>query len=532
MSDLRIETAEIADATVRELSGRRAINSAIWFCMALFWVAYGLCVAGFLAVSSVGDPRTLYHAIAGGAVNVETNASQVSGIAIFAVVVVALAGLAIRKWSLVKSRSVWPWWYAASGLLVAIPLGLVFSLATPIAYVRDYAAYLRLAQSLYSTGDYSDISEGNFTGVADTLAWRPPGMALLYGLPIHLGIPPQLSVWLVNSVIALTIFFFVKRSLRGGQEKGPATLVAFAGLIVCLTTLPFFLLPIAHPPAVAILVLLLLLVPTQGRLLAHLDLFRWLLAGFLIGASALFRPNLVLLVGVLAAAVLLAQAQFCGHRFIRKSAAAVLLCLLGAAIAIGPWTARNWVTFHRFVPISTNGGMVFYSANGSPKASEQGKYVQALAIQLFKDVPNEVDRDHEGLKRGLANIAAHPAAFVESFAYRVPRLLTNPLFPIGYIRDQAPGAPATPMLPLLEAATIIAFWCLWGLMFVHWRAIRARILDTDRIAWPHVSLLVTFFISLLFENSATFQQSFLPFLLFIWFDARKLALPMGVVLKR
>jgi len=329
-------------------------------------------------------------------------------------------------------------------------------LAIPIEYVRDYAAYLKLAQNLYSSGDYSDVSDGNESDAPDVLAWRPPGVALLYGLPIAMGVPVQISVWLINSVIAMSVFFFAKWFLNFREAQASIGTIVVSALVILLSTCLLFPLPISHFPAIAILCLLLMLVPTQSELTARQNTSRWLLAGLLIGLSALFRPNLVIEGGVVAAVILIANQA--GRTRHLKSGAAVFACALGIAIAIGPWTIRNWVVLHRFVPISTNGGMVFYSSNGSPVAAEQGHYVRALAVQLYKDVPNEVDRDREGWRRGLANIVSHPASFIKSFQYRVPRLLANPLFPIGYVREQALNQSWIWIFPLLEAATLFGFW--------------------------------------------------------------------------
>jgi hypothetical protein len=521
----RISPAEIAGESRQRHPRVRMLRTALWIFLVLLWVAYGISVSSALLLNSLSDPRKFYNYITGHVTDptvpvVEANSMHMSHISIAALAIVAIAFVVLRPWRRAKARQLWPSWYAGLGLLAAIPLGLALSLVTPIEYVRDYAVYLKLAQTLYSTGDYSDFSEGNFVDPADTLAWRPPGTSLLYGLPIWTGVPAQLSVWIINALIALIVLFFVRSSLEARQARAPIGTVVIAGIVVCFTTLPFMLLPISHFPVIASLAVLLLLVPTESRHLSRLSLFRWLLAGFLIGASALFRPNFILEAAILAGAILVAGRSFGGLRNgHQRSAAAILVCALGVAIVLGPWTVRNWFTLHRFVPISTNGGMVFYSANGSAKSNEQGHYISRLAVQLYNDVPDEVDRDHEGWKRGLKNIAGHPLSFAESFLYRVPRLLANPLNSVNYIREQARDRSWIWTLYIAETATLIAFWWLWFLMYIHRKSIRSGVFSAERLPWPQVSLLVVVFVSLLFENSPTFQLSFLPFILFIWFEA-------------
>lgn len=500
----------------------RVLRKSVWFGLILFWVAYGVSAASFLVVNIFTDPRTLYNMVVRNAVEPATQVvaansmhAEKTTIILFFVAVITWLAVGLRRRT--KSTKVYPLWYGAFGLLLAIPTGFLLSLAIPVEYVRDYAAYLRLAQNLYSTGDYSEVSDGNLTGVPDVLAWRPPGVALLYGLPIALGVPIQMSVWIIDSAITLVVFFFAKLSLTVYGPQGSAGTVAMLGLILFLSTSLLFLLPISHFPSIAVLCCLLLLVPTRSELISLASPPKWILAGFLIGLSALFRPNLVLEGGIVAASILIAHQS--GRINFAKPLAAIFACALGMAVAIGPWSFRNWTVLHRFVPISTNGGMVFYPANGSPVASEQGHFVHALAVQLYRDVPGEVDRDKEGWRRGFANIAAHPASFIKSFQYRIPRLLANPLFPINYIREQAQSKSWIWIFPLFEAATLLGFWWLWLTMFRCRDSIRARVMDTQRVPWPQFSLLTSAGISLLFENSPTFQLSFLPFVLFILFEA-------------
>lgn len=503
----------------------RLLRESVWLGLVLLWAAYGVSVASFLAVNIFTNPRALYNAIVRKTVEpaakvAEANSMHVDRASIALFFVAVIAYLAFRFWRGKKASRTYPLWYGAVGLLLAIPLGLLFSLAIPVEYVRDYAAYMGLGQHLYSTGDYSDVSEGNEHDPPDVFAWRPPGVPLLYGLPVAMGVPVQLAVWAINSVIAVIVFFFAKWSLKSREAEGSIATIVTSALVTLLSTSLLFLLPVSHFPAIALLCLVLMLVPTKFELIAQNTKSKWMVAGLLIGLSALFRPNLILEAGILAAVVLIANQV--GKTSQLKTGAAVFACALGVAIAIGPWTTRNWLVLHRFVPISTNGGMVFYSANGSPDPTEQGHYVRELAQQLYRDVPNEVDRDREGWRRGWANIASHPVSFLKSFQYRIPRLLANPLFLVSYIREQARSQSWIWTFPPFEAATLFGFWWIWLRMLSNQRSIRAQVMDPQRVPWPQFSLLTIACISLLFENSPTFQLSFLPFVLFMLFETSAL----------
>jgi hypothetical protein len=492
----------------------------LWFLLVSFWAAWGISVAAFVFIP---NPRRLYNYLIGRIADTgtpsEINNPQVSKYALAILLLTAIIYFSRRWWQRTAPQPTYPIWYGGYGLLVAIPLGLAFSLATPIEYILDYRAYLNLAKSLYDTGSYLDTSEGNFENPPDVVAWRPPGVSLLYGLPIYFGVPAQLAVWLVNTAIALTVFFCIKR-IPGSSARGPIFLIAISGALIVLITLPFLLLPIAHLPVVATLLVVLLLVSTDSLVLVGMSWLRWFVAGALIGVSALFRTNLITELVIFIGVILLVWWRSDGARWRTAPLAALLACVLGTTIAIAPWTVRNWFTLHRFVLVSTYGGMVFYSSNGSPVPWEQGHYSARLAIDLYKSIPDEVDREREGWRRGWSNITAHPISFAESFAYRIPRTLANPVFPISYIRDQARNQRWVWVLVASEAATLIGFWWLWLVVLSRWRTIRARIFDPKQVPWPQVSLLVTVLAALVFNNIGTFQLSFLPFVLFICFDAR------------
>jgi 4-amino-4-deoxy-L-arabinose transferase-like glycosyltransferase len=83
----------------------------------------------------------------------------------------------------------------------------------------------------------------------------------------------------------------------------------------------------------------------------------WALTGALLGLSVLARPTAqLLIVGVAAVSVL-------AWRSVRRSSRRgrfLLVAVLAFALVLAPWTLRNQRAFHRFVPVATGAGIVFW----------------------------------------------------------------------------------------------------------------------------------------------------------------------------
>jgi len=125
---------------------------------------------------------------------------------------------------------------------------------------------------------------------------------------------------------------------------------------------------------------------------------RWLLPGLLFGALSLVRPE-YLGVTVLAALVV-ALRPSCRFRpdsdekrqlgwRVRAvgGARAAAVLLAGAALVIAPWTVRNAVALHRFVPVSTGGGQVLFAGTYLPSDGDPekvGEEVVARNPDLFR----------------------------------------------------------------------------------------------------------------------------------------------------
>jgi 4-amino-4-deoxy-L-arabinose transferase-like glycosyltransferase len=214
------------------------------------------------------------------------------------------------------------------------------------------------------------------------------------------------------------------------------------------------------------------------------SLWPWLVPGLLLGLTAMFRPE-YLLVG--AAFVVLAFVRVVWMRTGAGSerswtgglaAAAVLLVAL--VLPILPWTTRNYVVLDRVVPISTGGGKALYVGTYLPADGEYQR-VKALLVrryesrelepgsealddisptQLFDKAAAEVQLEHPGLTRdqalgrlGKENLSKYfgedPGGYLAMTARKVGRMWSSG---VGEAMNGTPGRVVQILLVLLGLA--------------------------------------------------------------------------------
>jgi 4-amino-4-deoxy-L-arabinose transferase-like glycosyltransferase len=127
--------------------------------------------------------------------------------------------------------------------------------------------------------------------------------------------------------------------------------------------------------------------------------------GALIGLATLTRGEAFVLLGLL----LLAVVRRPGG--VRASIAAVAAMI----VVLTPWTVRNWVTFDRFVLISTDSGAVVGGANCAPTYS--GSNIGGWSILCDRDYPGneaeETDRQRrDGTRYALHHVGRWPKVVV------------------------------------------------------------------------------------------------------------------------
>jgi 4-amino-4-deoxy-L-arabinose transferase-like glycosyltransferase len=146
--------------------------------------------------------------------------------------------------------------------------------------------------------------------------------------------------------------------------------------------------------------------PPQDRTRA----LRWLVPGLLFGATAMFRPE-YLIVGI--AFLALALVREAGTRGWKAGSVSAVVIMLGFVLPIVPWAIRNQVVLHRTVPISTGGGKALYVGTFLPA---DGEYQRVKAILAKRYLHRELDPHSQALEE------VNPTPLFNRVAERYPDL--------------------------------------------------------------------------------------------------------------
>lgn len=294
-------------------------------------------------------------------------------------------------------------------LVLGIAIRIAWVAAFPPEQFSDGAAYVRLAKGIVEAGEYIDHADG-----IPVRAFRPPGypafLAPLYAL---LGdrpwIPALANVLLYLASAILLHDLGVRLSgPRAGRLAAILLTVWPAGVLVtglALTeTLSLFLCLALYACWLRV---------QEGRV-------AWIpVLGIVGGASAFVRPTLLPV-----PLLLIAFAALLRPFRVRPVAHAVLAGIVMAAV-IAPWTIRNQRMLGGFVPISTNGGDVFYRAN-NPLAT--GTWTEKGELDLWQHAGDELGWSKAGFRLGKEWIAQNPGAFLRLAALKQAILLGSDEF--------------------------------------------------------------------------------------------------------
>jgi hypothetical protein len=245
-------------------------------------------------------------------------------------------------------------------------------------------------------------------------ATHPPGyplfLAPFLAVPGALGVSLARWVQLVLSAALAPLAYRLAMRLRLSR---PAAMTA--GTFVALS-------PMLTYFAARMMSETLFTVLATGCLLAWLSAWESgrgrdaALSGVLGAAASLTRGVMLPFGGVIALVALLRRREQ------PRWAALVAVCGLSWTAGMAPWTARNWRVYHRFVPVSVQGGWNFYEGLTTDLAQIQGARAAAMEQEAAAlGLTGPFARDAHFGAKAKAWIVAHPLGFLRVCAVKALR---------------------------------------------------------------------------------------------------------------
>ena len=349
---------------------------------------------------------------------------------------------------------------ASRGLLIAAAAGLLLRLAFGLGYwvneplTRDEQEYLSLARSL-AAGHGFVYDAALLESARDQFDRAPgyPAFLVLVGggrsVPNDVPASVKVAQALAGAIGVILVGWLA------GQLAGPRSAAIAAWTAACYPPLVAiaaraFSEAVFWPIGMSAAVLASVMMRSTS---AHATRTA-VVAGVVAGAGALVRPAMIVFV-VMAALWLLW----------RRVPARALAFVVGAALVVAPWTARNYLVDGRLVLIAADGGVNFWIGN-HPRASGDGDLAAndalKIAHQNFRSAHATLtERELEPLyyREALSAIAANPAGWLGLEARKLFYLIVpvGPSYRLHSTRYYL--ASAGPYLVVLPIA-IAGFWRL------------------------------------------------------------------------
>jgi 4-amino-4-deoxy-L-arabinose transferase-like glycosyltransferase len=381
--------------------------------------------------------------------------------------------------------------------------------------VNDAGSYLTLASQIARTGDYTTsrrpgVGAGGTQGPS---AYFPPGYPyLLAAVDLIDGHTARRGAAIQGARISQAVLGTVVVALTGlvalEALGGPApALIALALAAVYPVLVELSSILVAENLLTA-LILAALWATLRARRAARP--YRWIAAaGILAGLAALTHENGILLALPLA---------FGLWRLRRpgRSAAAPAVLIIAALVTIAPWTIRNAVLLHRFVPISDEAGITLVGTYNPASAANR---VVPYKWRIFYGIPGE-----RALTAGSARMT-EPALGGRLQQQALDYIGRHPLSPIVVAYHNTlrllelegsyawhASAYAMGLRPDIAGTGVVSFWIMCALAIVGALTRTAR--AAPRFIW---ALPLLFALSVVLVNVETprFREPVEPFLILL-----------------
>jgi 4-amino-4-deoxy-L-arabinose transferase-like glycosyltransferase len=293
----------------------------------------------------------------------------------------------------------------AAAILIRIPIAfLMGDQVTVLPGIYDQVSYNALARSLLDGRGYSFTKNWYpFTPAnTPTAHWSfiyPLYLAGIYAVTGYHPLAARLLQGIVGGVlICLLVYLIGRRVVDEITGLVGAALAAVYGYFiyynVALMTETFFI------------VLVLFSLYLGLELKEKPVLARWALLGLALGVAGLLRQTILLFVPFLLL-WLFWELKKSGVPWWYFAVPIVIIVLL-----IAPWTIRNYVVYHRFLPLNSNAGYAFYASNHPHLGTHWSNDSIVVPVPEELAGKNEAELNQALTRKGMEFILADPGRYL------------------------------------------------------------------------------------------------------------------------
>jgi len=329
---------------------------------------------------------------------------------------------------------------------------LALALAARLAFVFVVPDRLQWSDAVQYEAVGRELSEKGTYGL-QTL--RAPGYPTLIAAVYKVFGPSLFALRVVEAVLSTVAAGLV--GWLGFRMFGPRAGMLALGL-AALHPMLAFLPSTQYSESTASLATVLILAAVFAAL-ERGGLWRWALAGALIGVQTLIRPNAIALAPGLGIACL-----FLLRRGGRGWAAPALVAALAFAVTVTPWIARNHSVHGRWFFISTGGGRALWLGN-NPNATNDTRLdyvIDAEAREAMRTLPPH-EQDRYLFRRAIEYIREQPARAARHYVRKLGNIFA--LYP-----DPLTTHYVNPASRLSQGAASLVLFAGLLLALRHWRA--------------------------------------------------------------
>jgi len=183
----------------------------------------------------------------------------------------------------------------------------------------------------------------------------------------------------------------------------------------------------------------------------------WILFGALCGVAALTEPVVLAVLPLLGIFTLYRR-----YRLARPWKSQMIAVALAGTVVLSPWLVRNYMLFHKFIPVRSGFGLELYIGNNGYSQHWVNRDLHPnhsdAELSEYEHVGEVAYMDHK-LQQGKDYIHSHPAWFAWMTVRRIVYMWTGYWsFDRAYLKDE-PLDP--PNIFVNTTMTLLGLWGLW-----------------------------------------------------------------------